>query len=112
MARGNGNLAIRTTGIGDNIMQIPSSIHTADTNPVTAPSSSSTAAATAATDPTANLANEDTFLQLLVAQIQNQDPTNPTDSIQFVTQLAQFSQLEQLIGIHNDLDNLSPGSAG
>ena len=35
------------------------------------------------------------FLQLLVAQIQYQDPTNPTDSTAFVTQLAQFSSLEQ-----------------
>ena len=56
-----------------------------------------------AVDPTAKLANEQTFLQLLVAQIKNQDPTNPTDSIQFVTQLAQFSQLEQLIGIRQEL---------
>jgi flagellar basal-body rod modification protein FlgD len=63
------------------------------------------------TDPTASsavsnvdgLANEDTFLQLLVAQIKNQDPTNPTDSVQFLTQLAQFSQLEQLIGIRQEL---------
>jgi flagellar basal-body rod modification protein FlgD len=49
------------------------------------------------------LANENTFLQLLVAQIKNQDPTNPTDSVQFLTQLAQFSQLEQLIGIRQEL---------
>jgi len=40
----------------------------------------------------------------ILAQIQYQDPTNPTDSTAFVTQLAQFSSLEQLIGIHNDLD--------
>ena len=49
------------------------------------------------------LATENTFLQLLVAQIKNQDPTNPTDSVQFLTQLAQFSQLEQLIGIRQEL---------
>jgi flagellar basal-body rod modification protein FlgD len=34
-----------------------------------------------------SLTSESTFLQLLVAQIQNQDPLNPTDSIQFVGQL-------------------------
>jgi len=49
------------------------------------------------------LANENTFLQLLVAQIKNQDPLQPADSIQFLSQLAQFSQLEQLIGIRQDL---------
>jgi flagellar basal-body rod modification protein FlgD len=59
--------------------------------------------------------SEGVFLNLLVAQIQNQDPLNPTDSTQFVTQLAQFSELEQLIGIHNDTDTLVSdiqGSAG
>jgi flagellar basal-body rod modification protein FlgD len=35
------------------------------------------------------------FLQLLVAQLQNQDPSNPADSTQFVTQLAQFQTMEQ-----------------
>jgi flagellar basal-body rod modification protein FlgD len=55
------------------------------------------------------LANENTFLQLLVAQIKNQDPTNPTDSVQFLSQLAQFSQLEQLIGIRQELK--TPGSS-
>ena len=49
------------------------------------------------------LANENTFLQLLVAQIKNQDPLQPADSVQFLSQLAQFSQLEQLIGIRQEL---------
>ena len=40
---------------------------------------------------------------MLVAQIKNQDPLNPTDGAQFMTQLAQFSQLEQLIGIRQEL---------
>ena len=44
------------------------------------------------------------FLKLLVAQIKNQDPLNPTDSVQFVSQLAQFSELEQVIAIRGDLD--------
>jgi flagellar basal-body rod modification protein FlgD len=56
--------------------------------------------------------SETAFLQLLVAQIQYQDPSNPTDSTAFVTQLAQFSSLEQLIGIHGDLDSLTPGASG
>jgi flagellar basal-body rod modification protein FlgD len=44
------------------------------------------------------------FLQLLVAQLQNQDPLNPTDSTQFVSQLAQFSELEQVMGIRSDIE--------
>ncbi len=55
-------------------------------------------------DPTTKLANEQTFLQLLVAQIKNQNPLNPTDSVQFVSQLAQFSQLEQMIAVRQDAD--------
>ena len=39
---------------------------------------------------------KDAFLQLLVCQIQNQDPLNPQDDTQFVAQLATFSQLEQM----------------
>src|SRR5213080_3861553 len=59
--------------------------------------------AAAAGDP---LANKDTFLKLLVAQIRNQDPMNPQDGLQFVSQLAQFSELEQIIGIHQQLQGL------
>jgi flagellar basal-body rod modification protein FlgD len=55
-------------------------------------------------DPTSKLANEQTFLKLLVAQIKNQNPLNPTDSVQFVSQLAQFSQLEQMIAVRQDAD--------
>jgi flagellar basal-body rod modification protein FlgD len=50
------------------------------------------------------LANKETFLQLLVAQIRNQDPLNPSDGVQFVAQLAQFSALEQNIQMKTDLD--------
>jgi flagellar basal-body rod modification protein FlgD len=38
---------------------------------------------------------QDQFLNLLIAQLKNQDPLNPVDNAQFMAQLAQFSQLEQ-----------------
>lgn len=50
-----------------------------------------------------SLTSESAFLKLLVAQIQHQDPLNPTDGVQFLTQLTSFSQLEQLIQINQDL---------
>ncbi len=53
-----------------------------------------------------NQLNKDTFLQLLVAQIRNQNPLNPADGVQFVTQLAQFSELEQVMSIRTDLEQL------
>jgi|SRR5450432_1277093 flagellar basal-body rod modification protein FlgD len=70
----------------------------------------------ASTAPGANTASSSTnnsapsqqmFLQLLVAQIKNQDPTTPTDPSQFVAQLAQFSQLEQTIAIRQGVDTIN-----
>ena len=54
-----------------------------------------------------SLTSEQTFLQLLIAQIKNQDPLNPTDSIQFVGQLVQYSELEQLMGINQGVQTLT-----
>lgn len=50
--------------------------------------------------------NQETFLQLLVAQIRNQNPLSPADGVQFLTQLAQFSELEQMVGIHDEIAGL------
>jgi flagellar basal-body rod modification protein FlgD len=77
-------------------------------NPLSSSSSSTSADSTAAIAATDTLGNENTFLQLLVAQIKNQDPTSPVDSSTFLTQLAEFSQLEQLVGIRQDVSQLDP----
>jgi len=73
---------------------------------------SSTTTPTATPNPTDKLANESTFLKLLMAQIQNQDPLNPTDSTQFMGQLVQFSSLEQLLGINNGIQTLITKNPG
>src|SRR3954469_22272856 len=46
------------------------------------------------------------FLKLLVAQLKNQDPLAPQDNTQFVAQLAQFSSLEQGMGVNDRLDKM------
>lgn len=48
------------------------------------------------------------FLNILVQQLKNQDPLEPMKNDQFAVNLAQFSQLEQLININN---NIAPGGA-
>lgn len=50
--------------------------------------------------------SEDTFLQLLVTQLQNQDPLNPQDSSQFVSQLASFSTLEQMTQMSQSMESM------
>jgi flagellar basal-body rod modification protein FlgD len=48
----------------------------------------------------------DSFLRLLVAQMRNQDPTSPTDSSEYFSQLASFSNVEQGLRMNDRLDAL------
>jgi flagellar basal-body rod modification protein FlgD len=49
---------------------------------------------------------QDAFLQLLVTQLQHQDPLQPQDDSQFLAQLAQFSSLEQLTQMNQSIQQL------
>jgi flagellar basal-body rod modification protein FlgD len=51
------------------------------------------------------------FLQLLIAQMKNQDPTSPTDMSQYMSQFAQMSSVEQAIQTNTKLDTLLSSSA-
>lgn len=46
------------------------------------------------------------FLKLLVAQMKNQDPTEPMDATQYVAQLATFSNVEQAVQMNSKLETL------
>ena len=59
-----------------------------------------------------SLASQQTFLQLLVAQLQNQDPTQPVQGTEFVTQLATFSDVEQNLAVRQDVDAISNKFSG
>lgn len=72
--------------------------------PTAAGSASQTAANTMNVD-------YDTFLKLLIAQMKNQDPTQPMDPTEQVAQLATFSQVEQTIQTNKNLERLLTSSA-
>jgi flagellar basal-body rod modification protein FlgD len=65
--------------------------------------------ATGATTPTAKKKElgQDAFLQLMVAQMKNQDPTKPADPTEFLGQLAQFSTVSGIEGMRDSMTSLS-----
>ena len=66
-----------------------------------------------ATTPESNeLVSSTQFLELLIAQIENQNPLEPLEGTEFVTQLAEFANLEQLTAMNDGLDAVNAGQAG
>lgn len=51
-------------------------------------------------------ADQDTFLKLLVAQVQNQDPLDPVSDTDFIAQLAQFNSLSSLQQLNASFDQM------
>jgi flagellar basal-body rod modification protein FlgD len=66
---------------------------------------SPTAGTTTSTSNNSNITASD-FLTLLVSELKNQDPTQPTDPNQYITQLAQVNSLQQLISINQGIGTL------
>jgi flagellar basal-body rod modification protein FlgD len=71
---------------------------------------STTAASTNLAAP-ASTVDYNAFLRLLITQLKNQDPTEPMDSGQFLSQLASFSSVEQGIQTNQKLDSLLTASS-
>ncbi|MBQ3921763.1 MAG: flagellar hook assembly protein FlgD [Spirochaetales bacterium] len=49
---------------------------------------------------------KDEFLKLLITQLQHQDPTNPMEDREFIAQMAQFSSLEQMLTMNNNMEKV------
>lgn len=67
---------------------------------------SATSATTASATAKAATVDYNAFLKLLVEQLKNQDPTQPTDPTQYLSQLASFSNVEQAVQTNTKLDRL------
>lgn len=73
---------------------------------ITAASSATAARSSAAQQTPTKPLDRDAFLQLLIAQLGNQDPLKPMDDTAFIAELAQFSSLEQMQSINSKLEPL------
>lgn len=73
-------------------------------------SAGATSSSSAAATPGGQM-GEKQFLQLLVAQLQHQDPLDPTNPQDLAAQLAQFSSVEQLINVNSKLDAQTQASS-
>ncbi|MDR1875132.1 MAG: flagellar hook assembly protein FlgD [Synergistaceae bacterium] len=76
-------------------------------NSVSATSALSGDQLAAASRTVSNELGKDAFLRLLIAELSNQDPLNPMDDREFITQMAQFSTLEQMTNMTTALEGLS-----
>lgn len=73
----------------------------------TAVSGSSAASTTSTTSTqTESTLDRDAFLKLLITQLQNQDPMNPMENTEYISQLAQFTSLEQMQSVNTNLESL------
>lgn len=84
-------------------MNVSSATDTTSTN-----STSSTSSTTSTSN---NTVDYNTFLQLLIAEMKNQDPTNPMDTSQYMSQFAQLSSVEQAMQTNTKLDLLLSSQA-
>ena len=69
--------------------------------------SSATSTSTSTSTSSSTALNKDAFLQLLVTQMQYQDPLDPQDNSEYLSQLAQFSSLEQMTNVASALTGVS-----
>lgn len=82
-----------------------------DVSSTTGTGASSAASAKSSATGGTTMGDYNTFLQLLIAQAKNQDPTNPTDPSQYVQQFAALAQVEQSASTNAKLDQIIAGIA-
>lgn len=92
-------------------MQVTSTTAAGTTSVAAANPSTSTTSTSASSAASATTVDYNSFLKLLVAELQNQDPTSPADPTQYMSQLASFSAVGQTVQTNTKLDTLLTSSA-
>jgi hypothetical protein len=94
-----------------NIQGVTPSIFAPVLNPVAKAAASSNASSSASSSMGSSAASlQSTFLNLLVTEMQNQDPTSPVDPTTMVSQMVSLNQLDQLISMNQTLSKLTSTS--
>ena len=78
----------------------------------TTPATATTATTSTDTSQSSSMLNPQAFLQLLVAQLQYQDPTSPVDTSTFMNQTAMLSQVQTMNGMSTTLNSLVASQQG
>ena len=78
----------------------------------TTPATATTATTSTDTSQSSSMLNPQAFLQLLVAQLQYQDPTSPVDTSTFMNQTAMLSQVQTMNGMSSTLNSLVASQQG
>ena len=101
VAIGGVDLTAASATVAQSLVKRHSAAHSAAAAPATASSTSSSSTAAGGNAITSN-----DFLTLLVTEMKNQDPTQPTDPNAYIQQLVGVNSLQQLISINQDLSGL------
>jgi flagellar basal-body rod modification protein FlgD len=93
-----------------NIQALPGITTGLATTPITTKGSTNSTAPTASVPTLSSNSAEQTFISLLVTELQSQDPTQPMDPTQMVGQMFSMNQLQQLIDINSTLSSALGGA--